>query len=334
MGTCFSSSSSSTSRTRMVDYYYDPALYDYNRVFPPCDVNYVKNLHRQEALASSLVTSMEEEINHHPQPQRHVTLRIKHEEEEPEIKTENEPVEPSSMLCMICMDEKSPSDMFRGNCTHSYCTECTVRYVETKIGENVAGIKCPDVDCTHLIEPNTCRDLIPRNLMERWDKALCELLFMSSGKVYCPFENCSAMMVVEGGDDKVTLTECPSCHRLFCAQCKVTWHEGIGCKEFQRVGNTKKKCRVILNGILNIAKGKEKKKNVDKLLIQLAKKKQWRRCPSCNFYVEKLVGCMHISCRCGFEFCYGCGSKWGYRHSCLSTRSYFMRSFLISFLAN
>ncbi|KAF2545732.1 hypothetical protein F2Q70_00023761 [Brassica cretica] len=100
-----------------------------------------------------------------------------------------------------------------------------------------------------------------------------------------------------GGDDEVTMTECPFCHRLFCAQCKVTWHEGIGCKEFQRVGKTKKKCRVILNGILNIAKRKEKKKNVDKLLIQLAKKKQWRRCPSCNFYVEKLVGCMHISCR-------------------------------------
>ncbi|KAH0852203.1 hypothetical protein HID58_094164 [Brassica napus] len=63
------------------DYYYDPALYDYNRVFPPCDVNYVNNLHLQEALASSLVTLMKEEINHHPQPQRHVTLRIKQEEE-------------------------------------------------------------------------------------------------------------------------------------------------------------------------------------------------------------------------------------------------------------
>uniref|UniRef100_M4ELQ4 Uncharacterized protein n=1 Tax=Brassica campestris TaxID=3711 RepID=M4ELQ4_BRACM len=112
MGTCFSSSSSSTSRTRMVDYYYDPALYDYNRVFPPCDVNYVNNLHLQEALASSLVTLMKEEINHHPQPQRHVTLRIK-QEEEPVIKAENEPVEPSSMLCMKCMDEKSSSDMFR-----------------------------------------------------------------------------------------------------------------------------------------------------------------------------------------------------------------------------
>ncbi|XP_056867183.1 uncharacterized protein LOC108857939 [Raphanus sativus] len=296
MGTCFSSSSSSNSRTRMVDYYYDPELYDYNRVFPPYDVNYVNNLHLQQALASSLVTSMEE-INHHPQPQRHVTLRIKQEEEEPEIKTENGPPEPSSRLCTICMEEKSSSDMFRGNCTHFYCTECTARYVETKIEENVARIKCPDVDCTHVIEPNTCRDLIPKNLSVRWDKALCESLFQSSEKVYCPFENCSAMMVVEGGDDKVTATECPSCHRLFCAQCKVTWHAGMGCNEFQRVGNTNDKIsNLFFSRILTINKGKEKK-NEDELMIQLAKNKQWKRCPSCNFYVEKLAGCLHISCR-------------------------------------
>ena len=103
---------------------------------------------------------------------------------------------PSTKLCLICMDEKSPSDIFRGttSCTHSYCTECTVRYVTTKVEENAARarIKCPDMNCTQLIEPYTCRDLIPKDLFVRWDKALCELLIMSSEKVYCPFEKCSA----------------------------------------------------------------------------------------------------------------------------------------------
>ncbi|KAG2272535.1 hypothetical protein Bca52824_067090 [Brassica carinata] len=264
MGTCFSST---TSRTRMVDYYYDPALYDYDRVFPPYDVNHVNDLHLQEALASSLVSSMKE-INHHPNPKG-----------------------------MLPCPRTNPPNHLAGNCTHYYCTECTVRYVESKIQDNVAGIKCPDVDCTHMIEPNRCRDLIPKNLSERWDKTLCESLIMSSEKVYCPFENCSAMMVVEGGDDKVTATECPSCHRLFCAQCRVTWHAGIGCDEFQRVGNTKNS--LFFNGILNIiTKGKGKTKNVDEkdeLLIQLAKNKQWRRCPSCKYFVEKFFGCVVMS---------------------------------------
>ncbi|WZY76464.1 hypothetical protein YC2023_022848 [Brassica napus] len=63
----------------------------------------------------------------------------------------------STKLCLICMDEKSPSDIFRGttSCTHSYCTKCTVRYVTTKVEENAARIKCPDMNCTQLIEPYT-----------------------------------------------------------------------------------------------------------------------------------------------------------------------------------
>ncbi|CAG7893164.1 unnamed protein product, partial [Brassica rapa] len=124
---------------------------------------------------------------------------------------------PSTKLCLICMDEKSPSDIFRGttSCTHSYCTKCTVRYVTTKVEENAARIKCPDMNCTQLIEPYT----------------------------------------------------------LFCAQCEVPWHAGSGCKE------TKKKTR-----------NSDKE---DALLIDLAKKKKWRRCPKCKFYVEKASGCLH-----------------------------------------
>lgn len=85
-------------------------------------------------------------------------------------------------------------------------------------------------------------------------------------------------MVVDGDDgDKVTQTECPSCHRLFCAQCEVPWHAGRRCKE------TKKK-----------TKNSDKE---DALLIDLAKQKQWRRCPNCKFYVERSLGCLHIKRR-------------------------------------
>ncbi|KAF3506290.1 hypothetical protein F2Q69_00003398 [Brassica cretica] len=298
MGTCFSSSSSS--RTRMEDYYYYPALYDYDKGYTP----YARNPHLQEALSSSLVSSTAE-TNHYPQLHRHMASPIK--QKEPEKKTENKPAEPSRWLCMICMDEKSPSDIFRGttSCTHYYCTECTVRYVTTKIEGNIAMIKCPDVDCTRLLEPYTCRDIIPGDLFERWDKALCESLIVSSEKVYCPFEDCSAMMVVDDDDDQgdeVTETECPSCHRLFCARCKVTWHAGIGCEEFQRSGNTRKK--------------NKRSDEEDAMLIQMANKKHWRRCPSCKFYVEKIDGCVHMSCWCGFKFCYSCGATSSYSHAC------------------
>lgn len=279
-GSSSSSSSTKVDTDVLVDETYFSALFDYDEVFPISDENYATELHLQEALFSSIVASTGG-VNHHPQVQRNLVTRVK---QEPEIKTENEPTEPSRRFCMICMDEKPSSDIFRGttNCVHSYCTDCTVRYVATKIKENAARIKCPDVECTHLIEPYTCRDLIPKDVFDRWEKILCESLISSWDKFYCPFKDCSAMMVNdEGGNANVTQTECPSCHRLFCVKCKVTWHAGIECDEFQRFGNTKKKSS----------------DDEDALLIQMAKNKQWRRCPSCKFYVDKVEGCQHINCR-------------------------------------
>ncbi|KAL1207299.1 E3 ubiquitin-protein ligase RSL1 [Cardamine amara subsp. amara] len=246
------SSSSSSSNTKMdtealIDETYFSALSGYDEVFPISDEKYATELHLQEALFSSLSVSTVEishhlqhqeniatelylqetlfssllasavDINHHLQLQENIATSSK---QEPEITTEKESDEPSRRLCMICMNEKPSSEIFRGttNCTHSYCIDCTVRYVATKIKENAARIKCPDVECTRFIEPYTCRDLIPKDVFERWEKILCESLISSWDKSYCPFKDCSAMMVNDGsGDDaKVTQTECPSCHRLFC----------------------------------------------------------------------------------------------------------------------
>ncbi|XP_010489826.1 PREDICTED: probable E3 ubiquitin-protein ligase RNF217 [Camelina sativa] len=299
------SSSSSSSSPKMdtdvlVDETYFSDLFDYDEVFPISDENYATELCLQEALFSSLVASTVGVNHHHPQVQMNLVTRVK---QEPEIKIEEDPVEPSSrMFCMICMDQKPSSDIFRGttNCAHSYCTDCTVRYVATKIKDNAARIKCPDVECTSLIEPYACRDLIPKDVFDRWEKILCESLISSWDKFYCPFKDCSAMMVNDGGGDaNVTQTECPSCHRLFCVKCKVTWHAGIGCEEFQKYGNTKKKSS----------------DEEDALLVQMAKNKQWRRCPKCKYYVDKVYGCLHINCRCGFDFCYGCGSAWVSSHA-------------------
>jgi len=51
--------------------------------------------------------------------------------------------------------------------------------------------------------------------------------------VICPYNDCEILMSF-GGLEIVTKAKCPSCHRLICAQCKVPWHEGLNCQQFQR----------------------------------------------------------------------------------------------------
>ncbi|WVZ24317.1 hypothetical protein V8G54_002861 [Vigna mungo] len=151
------------------------------------------------------------------------------------LKRKNKEIGETSLAhCGICMDAKPGKEMFKNqNCSHLYCDYCIGRHVAAKIQENILMVKCPEPKCKAVIEPNNCRSIIPKEVFDRWGNALCENAVLGSQKFYCPFKDCSAMMICDEGE-VVTSSECPHCHRLFCAQCKVSWHAGIDCEEFQR----------------------------------------------------------------------------------------------------
>ncbi|KAI3773264.1 hypothetical protein L1987_47789 [Smallanthus sonchifolius] len=121
------------------------------------------------------------------------------------LMTSSESTKSPYSFCDICMDTKTASEMFQNAnnvCGHLFCTDCIRQHVAAKIKENLTTVKCPDPRCK------------------------------AAHKFYCPFRDCSAMLVDDGGV-AVTSSECPNCHRLFCAQCKVAWHCGMSCIEFQ-----------------------------------------------------------------------------------------------------
>ncbi|XP_020598328.1 probable E3 ubiquitin-protein ligase RNF144A [Phalaenopsis equestris] len=198
--------------------------------------------------------------------------------------------------CEICTESKYAHELFAiEGCSHTYCKNCVSQYVAAKVEENVFFIKCPDPNCMNgKLEPAMCSLILDEGVFDFWCKALCES--MVDDKFYCPFKDCSALMMNDM-EKVITDAECPHCNRLFCAQCKVPWHLGFSCSEFQELG-------------------KDERKSEDLMLMKLAKKSKWQRCPKCKFFVEKIDGCAFISCRCHFTFCYGCASEMKVNHYC------------------
>ncbi|CAN6559751.1 unnamed protein product [Malus baccata var. baccata] len=97
------------------------------------------------------------------------------------------------------------------------------------------------------------------------------------------------MLIIDHDENEVVRqSECPNCKRCFCAQCLAPWHVGIDCTEFQKLN-------------------KDEREAEDIMLRNLVQKKNWRRCPNCRFYVERMEGCNLMVCRCGSYFCYRCG---------------------------
>lgn len=86
------------------------------------------------------------------------------------------------------------------------------------------AVKCP--------EPEMCGGLVPKEVLERWGDALFEAMILKWKRLKCPFKDWWAPMMDEGDEEAV---ECPSCWRMFCAQCKVGWHGEMECGEFEKL---------------------------------------------------------------------------------------------------
>ncbi|KAJ0763885.1 putative transcription factor C2H2 family [Helianthus annuus] len=197
------------------------------------------------------------------------------------------------VVCKICLEKHESWQMFTNStCSHSFCYDCTAKHATTQIQSKHKTIACPGINCNSTLDSNMLRLIIPRETLIKWDEFLCESLIPESQKLYCPFTDCSVLLINDDTSNGVTKINCPVCQRSFCKVCRVPWHSELSCKEF----------------------GKLKGKNVDEMAVALAKKKKWKKCPNCNYFVEKAEGCVHITCRCKYEFCYTCGAKWSHSH--------------------
>ncbi|WMV17829.1 hypothetical protein MTR67_011214 [Solanum verrucosum] len=75
----------------------------------------------------------------------------------------------------------------------------------------------------------------------------------------------------------ITQSKCPECKRLFCAKCKVPWHSGFVCEEFEKLNKDERE----IEGLQ---------------LVKLVKSEEWQRCPSCRMYVGRSEGCAQMRC--------------------------------------
>ncbi|XP_041989471.1 uncharacterized protein LOC121740888 [Salvia splendens] len=198
--------------------------------------------------------------------------------------------------CTICLEDTDVDQMLLiAGCLHSYCLSCMSKYVHYKLLQGILP-KCPNENCKSLLELDSCRKFLTPELFDIMCQRVKEASIPPAEKIYCPYSRCSSLLSkteLQGskGDaiEVLGCRKCSHCGGLFCINCKVPWHSNMSCSAF-KTGNP--------------SSSNEKK------LKSLATKNLWRQCPKCSHMVSLSVGCYHIYCRCGHEFCYTCGAEW------------------------
>ncbi|KAG2491448.1 hypothetical protein HYH03_010234 [Edaphochlamys debaryana] len=220
--------------------------------------------------------------------------------------------------CMICLDrfpdheltcagaEGASSSSAAPGCGHYMCGGCLTAYVLSVVRERRHPVPCPLAAGGGRGRAAGCklrlsRDMVVEALQDHpkeW-QAFCFLEVESSIqphlRCYCPHKDCSAPLERPDEEEDGELPAdapiaCPACNRMFCLRCNIPgWHKGYTCAQFQA-----------LPPHLRSAE--------DAATLALAAKHSWKKCPSCQEVVERSEGCKHMKCRCGADFCYGCGA--------------------------
>lgn len=84
----------------------------------------------------------------------------------------------------------------------------------------------------------------------------------------CPTPDCAFVFEWNGERENQKFT-CGICKKTYCIFCRVDWHEGLTCKEYRE-----------LNGY----------PPEDRAFYKFIQGTKFKKCPSCNFWVEKNGG--------------------------------------------
>ena len=142
--------------------------------------------------------------------------------------------------------------------------------------ETAWASKNPFRCCRQVIPPEVLSGLLPAGFQAQYSLWLLERA--TASPVYCSRRTCGVFLSPAQSDGPDAMI-CVECGTQTCRHCQNGFHPGVECAA-----------------------------DVDTQQARtLAARQGWMPCPVCSNMVERSSGCLHMTCRCGQEFCYRCG---------------------------
>lgn len=206
-------------------------------------------------------------------------------------------------VCDVCYDELEwPREFWQSGCGHVACVNCWQMYLTTAIksmkgsgsfekeSQPVKRIRCLCEKCNYELTLEQMYQLIPAGLVSKYVQFYTELCIVRERDKYAQCANlkqkCEKVILIRLAEPGA-IRKC-QCGYEICKYCLCDNHFPSLCVQAKiYLTNLKKIEQLKLNGQdLYTSEGKN--------------------CPNCGNYMEKNAGCNHMSCTCGFQFCWLC----------------------------
>jgi ariadne-1 len=189
--------------------------------------------------------------------------------------------------------------MRSAGCAHFFCRECWRGYVGEAVedGARCLSLQCPDTLCSAPVAWELVDEVAEPANRARYAKfALRSYVEENGGRIkWCPGAGCSHAVEFLGCADEAADVFC-LCRHGFCFRCGEEAHRPVTCETVRRWLLEHVSDALTANWVLANAK----------------------HCPKCGKPIEKSTGCNHMTCRCGYHFCWICLGQAGagYHYCC------------------
>lgn len=196
-------------------------------------------------------------------------------------------IKSSKYPCVLCYQILPGREMKSLECGHAFCISCYRLFLTEAVmsGKECVLTKCPMENCLYAIPEVMFQDLLTEKLYEKFRMFLVRSYIERNKQAkWCPAPGCNAAAIVRDEDYKEI--QC-LCGFSWCFVCGKEVHRPLTCEML-------KKWDVKISSDDN-----------ETWLIANTKK-----CPKCKNAIQKNLGCMHMTCKCGHQFCWLCLDDW------------------------
>jgi len=183
--------------------------------------------------------------------------------------------------CRICWEELvgTPSPM---PCGHHWCTPCIVKACHNVRNESQWPIACSRYFASScFLTFDTAKPFLSNEEIQRLASLIEEFESPKLGRTYCSNRRCGIFVPRREAKDRIA--HCQACQTKTCSDCKGSAHKADICPLPD---------------------------HSEQRILMLSHKEKWQRCTQCGQMCEKSDGCSHMTCLCGYDFCYRCAGPY------------------------
>lgn len=224
--------------------------------------------------------------------------------------------------CPICFTKADSGTALKlPGCGHSFCIECFQHYIRAQIDEGRADcVLCPlpATQCGSLVKKSVLNEILDDRDQTDLEKfSVSAFVLRNADYHYCPTANCSNVVYWKLGNGP-PIVDCFKCKKISCLKCSASpYHEGLTCEQYKVVREEEQARRIHRMQDMRMPPSRcvdrsrvdEETKYSFETTDETISKLHIRCCRRCGNGVELGSGCYKMKCRCGYRFCFQCGSE-------------------------